>query len=426
MPAVDTELVEQSRNGDPSAYGRLVERYQSLVRAAAISACGDFSAGEELTQEAFITAWTRLDELREPGRFPSWVCGIARNHARYQRRHDHRHAPAGSDSTDRLAGVPATAPSPLDDAIAKEERGAMRTVLAKIPDSYREPLILFYGQERSIADVAQHLGVSRDTVKQRLHRGRKHLQRGVRKLLRDEFARPVGTAAAVVALIASSAQAQAAAQISAQASARPAQASGPSSGSPSGSSGAQHGGAPGGGGAQSFFPDFASLPGNLAGLAKVAAVVAIAGAVTVYLLSRPDATAPSAPAHTDGPASAALSAEPIAPAPPAAIAPKDAPIPAVTTGPESIPVGSSKSPDPRTAPAETDRKRTPDRARAATTPTVTERGPLSVSRPLPEPEVGLEQALAPEVEARPRAVHRTHRLPIPPPDFADRITDSDF
>src|ERR1039458_2825173 len=81
-PAVehnDTEVVAECLAGRPDAFGRIVERYQSLICSVAYSATGSLSQSEDLAQETFVTAWKQLPELREPAKLRSWLCGIARN-----------------------------------------------------------------------------------------------------------------------------------------------------------------------------------------------------------------------------------------------------------------------------------------------------------------------------------------------------------
>jgi len=64
----DAELVTLSRDGQPAAFGQIVERYQTLICALAYSACGDLSRSEDLAQQTFITAWRQLCALKEPGK----------------------------------------------------------------------------------------------------------------------------------------------------------------------------------------------------------------------------------------------------------------------------------------------------------------------------------------------------------------------
>ena len=64
----DEQLWQKSQTGDREAFGHIVERYQSLICSLAYSACGDVARSEDLAQEAFIAAWQKLGELREPMR----------------------------------------------------------------------------------------------------------------------------------------------------------------------------------------------------------------------------------------------------------------------------------------------------------------------------------------------------------------------
>ena len=69
--------------------------------------------------------------------------------------------------------------SPLLQAVSREEEAILWRALERIPDTYREPLILFYREEKSIERVAAELELSEDAVKQRLSRGRKLLHEEV-------------------------------------------------------------------------------------------------------------------------------------------------------------------------------------------------------------------------------------------------------
>src|SRR6185503_17632155 len=84
--ATDAELLEASRRGEHAAFGALVERYQRMVSAVSYSRTRDQALSEDVAQDTFLAAWRQLDQLREPGRLSSWLCGIARNLARKARR----------------------------------------------------------------------------------------------------------------------------------------------------------------------------------------------------------------------------------------------------------------------------------------------------------------------------------------------------
>src|SRR6185503_11474144 len=93
----DDQLWQQSRGGDRDAFGRIVERYQSLICSLAYSACGNLTQSEDLAQETFVTAWQKLGDLREPAKLRAWLCGIVRNlTASSLRREQRRGGPAES------------------------------------------------------------------------------------------------------------------------------------------------------------------------------------------------------------------------------------------------------------------------------------------------------------------------------------------
>jgi RNA polymerase sigma factor (sigma-70 family) len=174
----DEQLCEQSRAGDREAFGRVVERYQSLICSLAYSSSGSLARSEDLAQETFVTAWQRLGELREPSKLRPWLCAIVRRlSANAARREWRRGGPAES-----LGAIPepaSAAADPASEAVTQEEESMLWRSLAGLPGTYREPMVLFYRQGQSIAEVAQSLDLSEDAVKQRLARGR--------ALLRDKL-----------------------------------------------------------------------------------------------------------------------------------------------------------------------------------------------------------------------------------------------
>ncbi|HXI85446.1 MAG TPA: sigma-70 family RNA polymerase sigma factor [Verrucomicrobiae bacterium] len=168
----DVELVERSCGGDREAFGSIVERYQSLICALTYSACGNLQGSEDLAQVTFITAWCQLRNLQEPGKLKSWLCGIARNVANNSFRQDKRAPTVHAESLDSVAEISSGVPSPREQVISREEEAILWRSLGELPTAYREPLVLFYRQQQSVAEVAEALDLNEDAVKQRLSRGR--------------------------------------------------------------------------------------------------------------------------------------------------------------------------------------------------------------------------------------------------------------
>lgn len=190
----DRRLVELHLCGDRGAFRQIVERYQSLVCALTLSACGNLARSEDLAQEVFIAAWKQLPQLREPDKLRAWLCGIARNLVRNARRTDLRSPTAQADLL--LPEVAATDEiDPRDHAVGADEAALMWRALAALPETYREPMVLFYREHQSIETVAQALEISTDTVRQRLTRGRAMLSERMAKVVEDALQRSGPTAA---------------------------------------------------------------------------------------------------------------------------------------------------------------------------------------------------------------------------------------
>src|SRR5215211_6324050 len=89
--ASDAQLVHAARRGDKRAFVEIVARHQATVCGIALGILGDFAASEDAGQEAFLTAWRKIHELREPERLRSWLGQIVRNAALSQLRRTRAH-----------------------------------------------------------------------------------------------------------------------------------------------------------------------------------------------------------------------------------------------------------------------------------------------------------------------------------------------
>jgi RNA polymerase sigma factor (sigma-70 family) len=175
----DTELVSRSLAGDRDAFSRIVSRYQTLICSLAYSRIGNLGQSEDIAQETFITAWKHLGLLREPAKLRSWLCGIVRNRIHKSLRREGREPARHAEPLEVLDDLPASESLPSEQVVQQEEEAILWRSLERIPELYREPLILFYRQHQSVEAVAAELELSEDTVKQRLSRGRRLLHQEV-------------------------------------------------------------------------------------------------------------------------------------------------------------------------------------------------------------------------------------------------------
>lgn len=178
----DAELVAASRGGDAAAFGRIVERYQRAVHAVSYSGTRDRALSDDVAQDTFVTAWRQLVALREIERLPAWLCGIARNLARAAQRRRGRETPLGDHDL-------VTRHSPFDAVSEHEADQLVAAALTRLPEKYREPMVLFYCEGESVKSVADALGISEAATHQRLSRGRQQLAEGMSGLVEQALGR---------------------------------------------------------------------------------------------------------------------------------------------------------------------------------------------------------------------------------------------
>lgn len=172
----DADLVVACRAGERAAFARIVERYQRLLCSLAYAATGSLSESEDVAQEAFIVAWSEMGRLQEPAKLRPWLCGILRHKLGRLHRDRDRSTMRAAAGMEAAEGV-ATTDLPVPEQVGhEEEQRLLWRALAQLPETYREPLVLYYRENRSIEHVAGELDLTEDAVKQRLARGRKLLQ----------------------------------------------------------------------------------------------------------------------------------------------------------------------------------------------------------------------------------------------------------
>ena len=159
--ATDAELWRRVCEGDRQAFEEVVRRHQGAVAGVAYNACGDLATSEDVAQEAFWAAWRGRESLQDPSRLRPWLCGIARNlGANAARKAAARSGPTPIGQVD----VAGDEDDPAGAALGREEQALIWRSLEELPDAYREPLILYYRQDQSVAEVAQAHGVDPQTV----------------------------------------------------------------------------------------------------------------------------------------------------------------------------------------------------------------------------------------------------------------------
>ena len=179
----DKTLVQKFQTGDRDAFTELVGRYQNYICSIAYSWTGDVGRSEDLAQQTFLTAWEKLDQLSDPSKLLPWLRGIVKNLSR----NEHRKRATDHAIRDQLQskGVRFENRTPLMRCISREQSDTLWTILEQIPDLYREPLVLYYRESKSVAKVAELMDLTEDAVKQRLSRGRKLVKSEIESFVED-------------------------------------------------------------------------------------------------------------------------------------------------------------------------------------------------------------------------------------------------
>ncbi|MEM7781789.1 MAG: sigma-70 family RNA polymerase sigma factor [Planctomycetota bacterium] len=198
----DNALLAAIRLGDRTAFEALVRKYQNLVTSVAYSGVGDFAQSEDLAQQTFLIAWEKQDEISDGNRIAGWLCGVVRNLARNTRRKRANIRHAEGVQLDEVTEPRSSLESPETIAIDREEQNLLWSVLERLPDNYREPLILFYRENQSVESVACQLGISESAVKQRLSRGRAMVKEDLHIFVENALSQTQPTASFSIAVMA--------------------------------------------------------------------------------------------------------------------------------------------------------------------------------------------------------------------------------
>ena len=161
--AEDGRFVRAARAGDQLAFERLYDRYARIVHGLLLARVPANDV-DDLVQDVFLTAWRRLDDLRDPAAFGGWIAMIARNRALdFHRR--------SADEVSLPDDLPARG-----ETGALAEANAILDVIRRLPEAYRYTLVLRLVEGLSGPEIAERTGLTAASVRVNLHRGMKQLR----------------------------------------------------------------------------------------------------------------------------------------------------------------------------------------------------------------------------------------------------------
>ena len=187
MNPTDQELVVRIRGGSAEAFGFLVRRYERPIHGLVRRMVRDPVLAEDIAQEIFLKAYNNLERYDPHRPFKSWLFKIAHNatidHLRRKRLPTVPLEAQGREGDESWEVLPAPAADQPHQVLERRNiLSGLDRALSRMPDQYREILLLRFQQGLAYHEIADVTGQKMGTVKIQLHRARKRLSDELREL----------------------------------------------------------------------------------------------------------------------------------------------------------------------------------------------------------------------------------------------------
>ena len=166
------DLVHQAQAGDRSAMDQLYCRFQQHVLSIAYKRLGNWDEAQELSQDVFIQAFRRLNQLQAPEAFAGWLRQIV--HRMAINRLTRRQIPTSVDHEILEATITCDS-DPLDAVLTSEQKIQVHQGLGRLGELDRRTLVAFYLDGQSLNQMSDAFEAPIGTIKRRLHVARKRL-----------------------------------------------------------------------------------------------------------------------------------------------------------------------------------------------------------------------------------------------------------
>jgi RNA polymerase sigma-70 factor (ECF subfamily) len=181
----DNYYIGKIKQGDPSAYAVLVDKYKKLAYNVALQLTENREDAEEVAQDAFVKAYQALDTYKGDSKFSTWLYRIVYNTAISRMRKKKLNTKSIDEDYSTSVNVIATQSS-VKKMEVDERKKFINLALERMNGDEKSLLTLFYLEENSVDEVSQVTGLSISNVKVKLHRARKKLYLQLEALLQSE------------------------------------------------------------------------------------------------------------------------------------------------------------------------------------------------------------------------------------------------
>jgi RNA polymerase sigma-70 factor (ECF subfamily) len=161
----EDRLITALKGRDQGAAQELVNAYGDRLLRSAFTLCGNEADAQDIVQDTFLQAIRSVHRFQGRSTVYTWLHAILLNLTRHYHR-DRKRIVYDDELTDRVVSLPDENLSHLDAATASS---ALLEALRKLSWAHREVIILRYYENMKIHQIARHLGISKGTVKSRLH-----------------------------------------------------------------------------------------------------------------------------------------------------------------------------------------------------------------------------------------------------------------
>jgi RNA polymerase sigma-70 factor (ECF subfamily) len=176
----DIEVIEKVLAGDVEAFSAIIKKYQEKTFNYVYSQVKDYDEALDITQEIFIMTIEALRTFRRESKFSTWFYSIMVNYCKNYRKKSRRYnlvSINGSKGDEEYnLQLPDERENPEKEVIMNDSLRIVREEIGRLPDDYREILILRDIEGLSYNEVAEILDISLANVKVRIHRGREFLK----------------------------------------------------------------------------------------------------------------------------------------------------------------------------------------------------------------------------------------------------------
>lgn len=171
----DQKLIRRTLAGEEEAFGQLAEKYQDRLYNGMLQLLRSESDAEDVVQDAFVLAFTKLGSFKGNSAFFTWLYRISYNVAITRLRRRKPNISIENQRDVRL-DFPDGGPAPDEPMRQREEVAQLHVALGKLSDEHRMVLILREMDELDYDAIAEVLDLPIGTVRSRLHRARTHLR----------------------------------------------------------------------------------------------------------------------------------------------------------------------------------------------------------------------------------------------------------